>query len=36
MVNNSADTYTTSVTVCFRGLDPMEQVHNSVVLQYVE
>ena len=35
-MNNSADTYATSVTVRFRGLDPMEQAHNGVVLQYVE
>ncbi|WP_257299679.1 thioesterase family protein [Haloarchaeobius sp. FL176] len=32
----TADTYETTVTVRFRDLDPMGQVHNSVVLQYVE
>ena len=29
-------TYATAVTVRFRDLDPMKQVHNGVVLQYVE
>ena len=35
----AADTdgaYETTVTVRFRDLDPMGQVHNGVVLQYVE
>jgi|AntDeeMetagen134_2_1112570.scaffolds.fasta_scaffold08680_2 acyl-CoA thioester hydrolase len=35
-MNGGAYTYTTSVTVRFRDLDPMGQVHNGVVLQYVE
>ncbi|WP_237560557.1 acyl-CoA thioesterase [Halostella litorea] len=30
------DAYETTVTVRFRDLDPMGQVHNGVVLQYVE
>jgi acyl-CoA thioester hydrolase len=30
------DPYETTVTVRFRDLDPMGQVHNGVVLQYVE
>jgi acyl-CoA thioester hydrolase len=31
-----APPYETTVTVRFRDLDPMGQVHNGVVLQYVE
>lgn len=30
------DAYETTVTVRFRDLDPMGQVHNGVILQYVE
>jgi acyl-CoA thioester hydrolase len=32
----ATDPYETTVTVRFRDLDPMGQVHNGVVLQYVE
>lgn len=35
-MDSSAFAHETTLTVRFRDLDPMEQVHNSVVLQYVE
>ncbi|MFB6121823.1 MAG: acyl-CoA thioesterase [Halobacteriaceae archaeon] len=35
-MKDSPYTYGTAITVRFRDLDPMGQVHNGVVLQYVE